>query len=151
MTSDTGRGRVETLRMDDGRTLWSFDSRTKEYRREDRKADRLSNLFRPFLNSFREFTPRMKVREKLAAKSNTYVLSGAVKNRGRAEMVIDKDTLSLRSASATRLDGGSMSIAVSNEVFNGVIPPGTFKFTAPAGAKPLPDARPGGVYGRPAR
>src|SRR5437588_12284427 len=36
MTSDMGRGRIETVRIDDGATLWSYDHRANIYRQEAR-------------------------------------------------------------------------------------------------------------------
>ena len=89
----------------------------------------------------------MTVREKRAGAANTYVLTGTVKGAGRAEVVVDKATLALISATANRVDGGSMSLVVTNELFNRPIPRESFRFSIPAGAKSLPDAPLGGIYG----
>lgn len=149
MSSDVGGGKRESVRIDDGQVLWTLDANAKAYRHEARRPDKLSNLFRPFLESFNQFIPKMTVRESRVPKENVYRMSGAVQGRGKAEIVIDRATMSLKSAIATRPDGGSMILTVTGEAINRPIPADRFRFAAPPGAKPLPDPRPGGVFGRP--
>src|SRR6266568_6672088 len=50
-----GKGVTQFVRIDDGRNLWTVQPGPNRYRRDPRKADRLSNLLRPFFSAVESF------------------------------------------------------------------------------------------------
>lgn len=136
------------VRIDDGRALWTYVPTEQAYSRNVRRPDRLSALFRPLLSSIERFAPDLSARRGSLDGMTVLHLSGKGRLGGSVNLYLDPRTCALKSGDAKNPGGGTLALVVSHELDNAAIPAGRFHFTIPKGAKPLPDARPGGVYGR---
>lgn len=144
-----GRPSSQVTRIDDGRVLWSFTPPGREFSRETRKRDRLSNLLRPFIDGAKRFAPTLKVRlasNDLMEVRKRFILSGQEKGKGEVAIHVDAKSYSLLGLQA-RADGREMRMETIDQRWGGRIPDALFRFEPPAGARQLPTARPGGIFG----
>jgi outer membrane lipoprotein-sorting protein len=144
-----GKGVTQSVRIDDGRDLWTVQPSSNSYRRDIRKADRLSNLFRPFFSAVEGFAPKLQVRRSRIRGVRVLVLAGRGVKGGFVRITLDGSTNALIGAGAVLASGENMSLSVSGENWNNPLPRSIFEFHIPPGAHMLPAPRPGGVFGIP--
>lgn len=144
-----GKGLSQLVRIDDGKDLWLVQPGSNDYRRDLRKTDRLSNLFRPFFSAVESFAPRLKVSRSRISGAPTLVVSGKGRKGGFVRVTLDGATFALKDANAILATGETMTLSVSDESWNKSLPRSLFEFHVPPGARQLPAPRPGGVFGVP--
>jgi outer membrane lipoprotein-sorting protein len=140
--SDSGKDRSEILRIDDGRSLWTYLPESQRYSRSGRKPEKLSSLFRPFLSSAQAFAVELSARPIRMDGRDLLELKGRGKSGGLLRINLDRATHTLRSADANLPNGDTMVLTVTGQKHNQAIPDSVFRFRIPPGASPLPQARP---------
>ncbi len=153
-TSASGKVRSvsQMLRVDNGKELMTYHPTTRDYYREPRRVDRLSNILRPLLHSAKKFAADYNVRKttnNLAETPHRYILYGKSKN-GQVWIHIDSDTFEFLGVRAQNSKGDELHVETIGQRWNTAIDDSTFRLVIPEGARQLPAPRPGGVFGLPA-
>lgn len=151
MRSTTGPSTTEMIRVDDGRSIWTYLPRAREYRQEPRRAEKLSNLFRPLIEGVMRSASKLTVRQARFGGHESLVVAGKGKTGGQVALYVDRAAYALLGARAVGASGAWLDLRVSNERWNRPMAGSVFRFSPPTGARRLPAPRPGGVYGRPNR
>ena len=144
-----GKGVSQTVRIDDGKYLWTVQPGLNKYRRDPRKADRLSDLLRPFFSAVESFAPRLQVKQSKVKNVRVIEVSGKGRNGGFVRITLDGATYALKDANAILATGETMSLSVSGEIWNKPLPRSLFEYHPAPGAQQLPAPRPGGIFGIP--
>jgi outer membrane lipoprotein-sorting protein len=123
--------------LDDGKTIYAVDNKSKIYRTTPHRPDKISGLLQSTFDKVRGVQNELKAKKVKQGKSTVYLITG--KPQGSpTKIVINAANYQLESMTVTRTENGKPftgGITLSGQKFNAPIPASAFVWKAPAGYK----------------